>query len=98
MIECGLEHFTRFGSAVKTQQRLGLERSRSYVVWKARASWSGRTLLATPPAHLKPWPPPPPEQQRLRGVAESTLGVALVKPSQQHAARTYRPHPLHHPP
>ena len=39
--------------------------------------------------------PPPPEQQRLRGVAESTLGVALVKPSQHHAVRTYRPHPLH---
>ena len=39
--------------------------------------------------------PPPPEQQRLRGVAESTLGVALVKPSHDHAVRTYRPHPLH---
>ena len=38
VIECGLEHFTSFGSAVKTEQRLGLERSRSYVVWKARAS------------------------------------------------------------
>ena len=39
--------------------------------------------------------PPPPEQQRLRGVEKSTLGVALVKPSQHHAVRTYRPHPLH---
>ena len=36
-----------------------------------------------------------PEQQRLHGVAKSTLGVALVKPSQHHAVRTYRPRPLH---
>ena len=39
--------------------------------------------------------PPPPEQQRLRGVAKSTLGVALVKQSQHHAIRTYRLYPLH---
>ena len=40
-------------------------------------------------------PPGRPEQQRLRGVAKSTLGVALVKPLQHHAVHTYRPHPLH---